>query len=548
MDPEGGTHESQRPLGRIIGRAAREIRIRSVYEEDIYIGEILIAEHDENDMKFLLRVFDIEYGAEASSQDWPARTAGNMLVMERGNQEYRLHDKERRLFKVAVCTPLGYISNGTFKKPKTIPQHFSKVRRAARDDYSILKQFMGDVVVGKLRSGEDVVDFEVGISGREFPHHIGLFATTGMGKSNLMKCLAASLMENRKYGLLILDPHGEYYDGGREELKGLKHHPKAMESLEVYSARELSGPYNKIKISAHEIEIDDLLHLYEFSQPQREALNAASFKYGGSWLVDLHERSTQEIVHDLVHFQEGTISVIKRRLNNIFRYGLVTHDKTLSITGDIIKSLCAGKVVLVDTSNMYEAEELLVSIVIARAVFEFNKKKYANPREFRAIPPMLVTIEEAQRVLGKLPQGMKHTNIFAQIAREGRKFNTGLCAISQQPKLIDEEIMSQFNTLFILGLADKKDRDILRESAKQDVAQLGNEIQMLMPGEALIASPYTPFALPVKIHLYEEYISNLSRGGAGGWKDVPEEEREHRELHKKSAIPVRDAKIDEGFF
>jgi hypothetical protein len=30
---------------------------------------------------------------------------------------------------------------------------------------------------------------------------------------------------------------------------------------------------------------------------------------------------------------------------------------------------------------------------------------------------------------------------------------------------------------------------------------------MLMPGEALIASPFTPFAVPVKIHLYEEYLA-----------------------------------------
>ena len=35
---------------------------------------------------------------------------------------------------------------------------------------------------------------------------------------------------------------------------------------------------------------------------------------------------------------------------------------------------------------------------------------------------------------------------------------------------------------------------------------LENEIQMLMPGESLIASPFTPFAIPVKVHLYEEYL------------------------------------------
>ena len=151
-----------------------------------------------------------------------------------------------------------------------------------------------------------------------------------------------------------------------------------------------------------------------------------------------------------------------------------------------------------------------MSIVLARAVFERNKRVFADPDEFKKLPEFLITMEEAQRVLSKVAPGGRN-NIFATIAREGRKFKTGLCAISQQPKLIDEEILSQFNTLFILGLADKGDRNVLRDSAKQDVSQLSNEIQMLMPGEALITSPFTPFAIPVKIHLYENYIENLNQ-------------------------------------
>ncbi|MDD1767399.1 MAG: hypothetical protein LUQ27_02365, partial [Methanomassiliicoccales archaeon] len=70
--------------------------------------------------------------------------------------------------------------------------------------------------------------------------------------------------------------------------------------------------------------------------------------------------------------------------------------------------------------------------------------------------------------------------------------------------------------LFVLGLADKRDREILRNSAKQDVSQLDNEIQMLMPGEALIASPFTPFAVPAKIHLFEDYLKGIDESRAQG--------------------------------
>ena len=93
------------------------------------------------------------------------------------------------------------------------------------------------------------------------------------------------------------------------------------------------------------------------------------------------------------------------------------------------------------------------------------------------------------------------------MAREGRKFKVGLCAVTQQPKLLDGELLSQFNTFFILGLADEKDRNILRSSSKQDIAALGPEIQTLMPGECLVANLDAPFAVPAKVHLYDEWLA-----------------------------------------
>ena len=96
--------------------------------------------------------------------------------------------------------------------------------------------------------------------------------------------------------------------------------------------------------------------------------------------------------------------------------------------------------------------------------------------------------------------------MFPRLAREGRKFKVGLCAITQQPKLIDDELLSQFNTFFIMGLADEKDRNILRSSSKQDLSALGPEIQTLMPGECLLANLEAPFAVPATIHLYDEAV------------------------------------------
>jgi DNA helicase HerA-like ATPase len=499
--------------GRITGKKITELYFRTFYEEDLHLGDILLAEDEDRGLPYFLRVVDISYGVEASDPNWAERTAGNMMLLDRQNEPFQFHEKERRLYKVGRCVPLGYIKGGSFKKPKTIPSHFSRVRTPQKKDFEFLKNFMGDLEIGFLRSGEDVLDFRVGISGEIFPYHIGIFATTGMGKSNLMKVLAGTVLESSQYGMLILDPHGEYYDGGGDPAhKGLVDHPLAEKRLRVYSSRNLKGPHNKLKISPREIDIKDFRHIYDFTQPQVEMLYAARFLFGGNWMQEIAYAKMEDLLIKLSSgkgFFESTAGVIQRRVEQILRLPFIHKDPELSITRNVIGDLDSGKLVLVDTSNMSEQEELLISAVLSRAVFFHHSRAYQDPAKFKALLPTIIVMEEAQRVLSQ--KGRSDINIFAQISREGRKFKTGLCAITQQPKLIDEELLSQFNTLFILGLADERDRNIVKSSAKQDISDLGTEIQMLEAGEALITSPQSPFAIPTKIHLYEEWLKDRSK-------------------------------------
>jgi hypothetical protein len=251
--------------------------------------------------------------------------------------------------------------------------------------------------------------------------------------------------------------------------------------------------------------------------------------FGKDWLEKVNLTPLKELSLQISlggGFFESTLGVIQRRAEHILRLPFVHKDSSLSITNNVINDLKLGKTVLIDTSNMSEQEELLVSAILARAVLNYNKNLYQNPIEFKKLLPVLIVMEEAQRVLSQ--KGEQDINIFAQISREGRKFKTGLCAITQQPKLIHEELLSQFNTLFILGLADERDRNILKSSAKNDISDLGTEIQMLEAGEAILTSPQSPFAIPTKIYLYEDWLK-------------------HRDMKTREKV-ISKAKLDEGFF
>ena len=505
-----------RSRGRLYGRNVLEGTFRAAPDEDLFIGELLIAVDETTDRRYLFRVVDVTYGSEHREPGWAERVAGTLLADDTKGESgaHPLHEQERRTYRIAECRCLGYLApaqpgaggrRSVFRKPKSLPTQFSAVVAPDAEDFAFLAERMGDLPLGHLRSGESIVDFEVGIPGDSLASHVGVFATTGMGKSNLMQVLAAGVMRaNGRYGLLLIDPHGEYRPA-------LGRHPWAKESLRVYSNRHLANT-SALRVSLAELTVDDLRTAYDWSRPQEEALYELERHYGTeglAWLADfariedLPGLSRRRAVRSC---RADTLQVLHRRARRIAELRCISTDPGVSVGGRIVDDLLAGKVVLVDVSGLGSTEEVLVASFLARRVLG----DLAGRLPRRSRPPL----PHAGRVHSSRggPAGPRssskdrESNVFPRLAREGRKFGVGLCAVTQQPKLLDDELLSQFNTFFILGLADEKDRNMLRASAKQDISAQGAEIQTLMPGECLIVDLAAPFAVPGHIHLYPDLL------------------------------------------
>jgi DNA helicase HerA-like ATPase len=500
--------------GRIFGKSVLEASFRSFYGTDLFLGELLAAEDPERNRRFLFRVIQVTYGSDSSDPNWAERTAGAYMSGDAAGTPYTLRDPEQRLYKVATCAPLGYIdSGGDFRKPKSLPAQFAQVTAPTAEDFAFLSERMGDLGVGFLRSGEDTIDLEVGIRGDTLTSHVGVFATTGMGKSNLMKVLAGTILESQgRYACLLFDPHGEYHEGGGGIRRGLRDHPWAGDRLRVYATRRGSGAgYTALQLSLAELTMGDLQTAYEWSRAQEEAIYRLERLYREDWLPTVaDEAQDPQDLAEQVGAAPATLQVVQRRARRILDLPCIGRDPSQpSLSGRIVDELSNGYSVLVETSGLSSMEEILVASVITRRLLEVYSAAFLEDREaFERLPPTLVALEEAQRVLARVKRSDE--NVFPRVAREGRKFRVGLCAVSQQPKLIDDELLSQFNTFFVLGLADEKDRNILRASSKQDISDLGPEIQTLMPGEAIVTNLEAPFALPARLHLYEEYLKSVT--------------------------------------
>ncbi|MER3453128.1 MAG: hypothetical protein C4344_05675, partial [Acidimicrobiia bacterium] len=496
--------------GRLFGRSVLEAVFRAAPDEDLFLGELLVGVDEATGRRYLFRVVDVTYGTEHREPGWAERVAGTLLADDARGEPgaHPLHEQARRTYRVAECRCLGYLTptKDEFRKPKSLPTQFSRVVAPEPEDFAFLASRMGDLPIGMLRSGETVVDFEVGIPGESLATHVGIFATTGMGKSNLMMVLAAGVMRaNGRYGLLIIDPHGEYR-------RTLVQHPWSADRLRIWAARALPGT-SRLRVSLAELSVDDLRTAYDWTRPQEEALYELERHYRVGdlrWMLEFSQ------VADLPGFRDAelagrvalnTLQVLHRRARRIIDLPCVSADPGVSTASAILQELAAGRVVLVDVSGLSSTEEVLFASLLTRRVLETWSQAYLeDPERHETLPVVAVVLEEAQRVLAASAD--RETNVFPRVAREGRKFKVGLVAISQQPKLLDDELLSQFNTYVVLGLADEKDRNILRASAKQDLSALGPEIQTLMPGECLLANLHAPFAVPARVHLFTDVVKN----------------------------------------
>jgi uncharacterized protein len=485
--------------GQVVSGDFSKVVARIKSEQSIEIGELLVTE--ENQEKFILQVYDLIYGSQISQQNLEMVSGMNL---EEGS--FQIMDEKLRNYQLALLKPILNI-NQTSRSCKKLPPFFSKVREITKEDLSFITKPKNPLYLGNLRSGSKEMDFSIFLPGKDvLSHHVLVPASTGKGKSNLVSCILWEILNHDYAGILVLDPHDEYY--GRTGL-GLKDHP-LKHKVSYYTASNPPVGARSLKINLCKLKPEHFQGSIILSDPQRQCLYAYFKKFKNNWIYKLLKEERIESVS----FHEDTMSVVKRKLISLL--GLEITDGQLYCQGifdnvagentieEICKDLENGKIVIVDTSLFSGAIEILVGSLITNEIFE-KYKYYKKTAQLENKPVISILLEEAPRVLGKkvLEQS---SNIFDTIAREGRKFKIGLFAITQLPSEIPKNILANMNTKIILGIEMGSERQAIIESAPQDLSQDGRNIASLDKGEALVTSTFTKFAVPIKIPLFKEFV------------------------------------------
>lgn len=470
--------------------------------QDVDFGDILVVEGKNGD-RFYIRTYDFKVKSR-----WSGINGVNYLMSKldgdgqvQSQEELDFYLGGNHTVKIGMAEQLCYSdSSGHLYNPKTCPDFFCEVRGLNVDDTAMLTEIKGDLEIGYLKTGRGVLDLPVGVYGsKAITEHIGIFGTTGSGKSNLVKVLASSVLDSANYGLLIFDVHNEYF-------KDLSQHPKAKEFLRVYNTIPHSD-VESLQVSCDEFSPEDLTACASFTETQLDAIYKLSSVWQQDWMQYLLKYQVDDIIDEIAgctgqKFQSRTISKIKSVCWNL-KQELNIQEEEQAIVAQMMRELEEGKTVLIELKNLSPIGEQAIATLLSKRLLD--NYAYKSEAERLKVKPVLIVLEEAHRFLSKKEQNTN--NVFARLVSEARKFNLGLCVIDQQPRLLADKVLSQLNTLFILGLASKADRNKLEAMCRKDILQQRNEIKNLDCGEMIVATNYMRFAAPVKVHKFDDYIN-----------------------------------------
>ncbi|NPA04795.1 MAG: ATP-binding protein [Crenarchaeota archaeon] len=323
--------------------------------------------------------------------------------------------------------------------------------------------------------------------------HLAVLAVTGAGKSNTVAVLVDRMV--RLGGtVVIFDFHGEYIDsgvGGRPSIIEPKLNPRLLSIGEFMALLGIEQRF------------------YNQERLFRKSYNAALEAEGG--FIDAILRELKKFEAGRPEDKRAAVAVRNKIDSFLERHGYIVDEGV----DDVVARIEPGRANIVDLSLLDEdAADVVVSHFLRRILVE--RKRYRRTGTGLETPVFIV-VEEAH-ILAPRDRDTLSKYWMARIAREGRKFGVGLCIVSQRPRNIDPDILSQMNNKIVLRIVEPADQRYVREASETLSEDLVKQLPGLNRGEGILIGPMTRIPAVVRIDKYPGPLGGSDIDVVGEWR------------------------------
>lgn len=383
--------------------------------------------------------------------------------------------------------------NDNLRIPRTPAPPGTEVKKAPSKILKDIFDIENTLKLGNLINQSDV---EVGIDiNKMVSRHLAILAMTGAGKSNAVSVIIDGLLEHNG-SMLIFDMHSEYVDAeftnGKVNVIQPMINPRNMEFSEILKLANIKNA-----------PLQERYFRRAFFEANEKVKNNTA---ESTDFIELLQISLQKMYDEAENASEK--NKIMDVLNKIEDLN-IKYERLLNVNvGDILSEIKLGKANVLDLGQVDEnTAEVLVAHILRRAL-RSRKDFVKNGNQDALSYPVFFVVEEAH-ILAPQNRNPSSKYWITRVAREGRKFGLGLCLVSQSPKSVDRETLSQANNMIILRLVEPNDQRHVQSASESLSEDLVNQLPSLNIGEAMLLGLMTKIPTLVKI----DEFKGRQRGG-----------------------------------
>ncbi len=414
----------------------------------------------------------------------------------------------------ATIRMVGVLSNGELVGlPRAPPPTGALVRRAPAD---LLRGIFAPphgregIRLGRLLTRDDVV---VHLDPDELiSRHLAVLAVTGGGKSNSVAVILEEIA--RMGGVAILfDVHSEYTGMSLDcphcqvETVDPVLDPNTLTLEELGNLLRVSydnAPKQFIYLKAAYRSARELLireRLSEYLDRADIDAERDDMLAGMQAVIQLSLSRDREEDRYLLNFpsnDRGSIESLLAKIDFVrSKYGRVLKPAA----GELVDHLNYGKLVIVDLGQL---DSDLTDVVVGKTLYTIlmRAKLRRIGRGYDDFPvPVLAVLEEAHALIPSTERTYT-SSAAASIAKEGRKFGVGLCLVSQRPKRLNSDVLSQMVNKIILRVVEPDDQAYVRRATEFLSEEMTSYLPSLNVGEAVVVGPMVRIPALVKVRLF----------------------------------------------
>ncbi|ABU81917.1 ATP-binding protein [Ignicoccus hospitalis] len=441
------------------------------------------------------------------------------------------------------------IKMGKQEPPRVAIDPGSEVYKASKEALVKIFSREGDkrfIKLGEL-AAHPGVGFYVDVT-QIVSRHMAVVAVTGAGKSNTVTVLTTRIVKEKNGCVLIFDMHGEYSRLDAEYVNVIE--PKLDPTkLDADSFSKLIG----LSKDAHkqELYLRNVLTLWKVIENSNVVESKEKFfRILQNMLIELMHTKEMPVIHydnialaaqilrEYGKFNPTTpLTSIKIALKNANKtkvcekndcsdlYTVIDAKSDVNSAipnllvkiqdaeqkykeifdfdaSDVVERIKPASLNVMDLHSLDEDMADIIVSVSLKSILNARKRKVLGEAGSKGKAvlkvPILLVLEEAH-ILAPANRRTLTKYWVSRITREGRKFGVGLVMVSQRPKGLDQDALSQANNLIVLKLVEPGDQRHVQASSEGLSEELVKHLPSLSVGEALVLGPLAPLPAIVKV-------------------------------------------------